>query len=75
MIAPITPAEDLTALADMIAAERAALARLKRQIAVHRLVLQSPDATITELEAQAIKIVSVVEYLETERAALVPATQ
>ena len=75
MIAPITPAEDLAAIDDILAAERAALARVKRQIAVHRLVLQSPDATITELEAQAIKIVSVVEYLETERATLTAATQ
>lgn len=66
--------ENMTALDQMIAADRVALARLRYQLNVHRDILQSPAATITELEAQAIRTAQVVEYLEQQRASFAPHT-
>lgn len=63
----ITPDEDRLALEQLIAANRAELARLRRLVQLHRDVLNSPAASIAELEAQAIKIAQAVEWLEGQR--------
>ena len=63
---PITQDENTQALDQLIAAERAALARLKWQVQLHRDILNSPAETVTQLEAGAAKSAQAIEWLEAQ---------
>lgn len=65
---PLTTDETNTALDQLIAAERMALARLRLQVQLHRDVLNSPADVVTQLEAQAIKSAQAIEWLEAQKA-------
>jgi len=71
MMKPLTSDETTTALDQLIGGERIVLARVRWLIQLHRDVLLSPQAQITEYEAQATKSAQAIEWMEAQRAALV----
>lgn len=65
---PLTPEENALALDQLIAGERAQLARLRWQIQVQRDVLNGPADQIAQLEAAAIRSVQAIEWMEAQKA-------
>lgn len=62
----ITRDEDRQALQELIAQERASLAKLKRFIAFQRDVLSAPADRYTEAEASAMRCVQAIEWYTQE---------
>lgn len=63
----ITPDEDRAALAELLTAWRAELARVRRTLMLHRDVLNSPADAVAGFEAQAIKAAQAIEAIESWR--------
>lgn len=69
---PITQDEHTLALDQLIAANRAELARLKWQVQLHRDILNSPAESVAQLEATAAKSAQAIEWLEAQREKIAP---
>jgi hypothetical protein len=69
---PLTNDEISAAQQQLLLEERAGLARTRELIRIHRDVLTSPAARISELEATAILSVRVIEDLENPKVVKTP---